>query len=74
MSFDQQPTNTMTGVLNEMKEVESEIDRLIAKAQQGCVDRGVDPISGKRGKCHVFLDSDICECEDRIDLSKERMK
>ena len=57
------------------RELRERANQIIVQAKQGCVDRGVDPISGKRGKCHVFLnDSDICQCEDKIDLSKERMK
>lgn len=55
------------------KEVESDIDRLIAKAQEGCVDRGVDPISGKRGVCHSFkANSDVCLCGE-VNLNRERM-
>lgn len=36
-----------------------------------CIDRGVDPQSGKRGMCHVFKESDICLC-GKVDLAKER--
>lgn len=73
MSLQSESSNTRSGVLKEMKEVESEVDRLIAKAQQGCVDRGVDPISGKRGVCHSFKsNSDVCLC-GAIDLKRERM-
>lgn len=50
-----------------------EANEIIETAKQGCVDRGVDPVSGKRGKCHVFLESDICVCGE-TDLSRERMK
>ena len=58
---------TLTGPRNE-------VDRLIELAKEGCVDRGTDPISGKRGVCHSFLsDRDVCQCGE-IDLTKERMK
>lgn len=51
-----------------------EANEIIETAKQGCVDRGVDPVSGKRGKCHVFIDgSNKCVCQD-IDLNLERMK
>lgn len=38
-----------------------------------CIDRGVDPESGKRGVCHVFRGSDVCMCGE-IDLAKERLR
>ena len=56
------------------RETEREVDRLIAEAQKGCVDRGVDPISGKRGVCHSFkANSDVCLCGE-VNLAKDRMR
>lgn len=56
-----------------VEEHQEEAERIIASINS-CVDRGVDPESGKRGKCHVFLSgSDKCVCGD-VDLSRERMK
>jgi len=52
-------------------EVAQEMDTIIDSAT--CIDRGVDPESGKRGKCHVFRGADICICGD-IDLAKERLR
>lgn len=51
-------------------EAAQEVDMIIDSAT--CIDRGVDPESGKRGKCHVFRGGDICMC-GAIDLAKERM-
>lgn len=49
-----------------------EVNQLVESVK--CFDRGVDPESGKRGRCHVFLDhSDICQCGD-VDLRKERAR
>lgn len=63
-----------TSTSNDLKVTSKEVDRLIAEAQKGCVDRGVDPISGKRGVCHSFkADRDVCECGE-MDLAKERMR
>lgn len=56
------------------RETSEEANKIIEEEKQKCVERGVDPESGKRGKCHVFLDhSDVCVCGE-IDLAKERMK
>lgn len=64
----------MTELEKQQETTESEVDRLIAKAKEGCVDRGVDPVSGKRGICHSFVGrSDVCLCGE-IDLTKSRMK
>lgn len=43
------------------------VDAIIAGAKK-CVKRGED-----QGKCHVFLEGDVCECSE-IDLAKERMR
>lgn len=60
--------------VNDLNHVRREVDRLIAEAQQGCVDRGVDPISGKRGTCHSFkANSDVCLC-GAMSIEKERMR
>lgn len=58
-----------TSSSNDLKVTSNEVDRLIAEAKQGCVDRGEG-----RGRCHVFLDhSELCECGE-VDLAKERMR
>ena len=55
------------------QELAKEMNQIIEEIKD-CVDRGVDPESGKRGKCHVFIDrSDKCVCGD-VDLNKERMR
>lgn len=60
--------------VNDLNHVRREVDLLIAEAQKGCVDRGVDPVSGKRGKCHSFkAKSDVCLC-GAMNLEKERVK
>lgn len=53
--------------------VAQEVNEIIQSANK-CIDRGVDPQSGKRGRCHVFINkNDICQC-GQIDLAKERMR
>ena len=49
-----------------------EFNEIVNSATE-CIDRGVDPDSGKRGKCHVFRGSDVCMC-GQIDLTKERLQ
>jgi hypothetical protein len=53
-------------------EVAHQVNSII-ESSKNCIDRGVDPESGKRGKCHVFRADDVCLC-GAIDLEKERMK
>lgn len=53
-------------------EVAHVFDEIVNSATK-CIDRGVDPESGKRGVCHVFRESDVCMC-GTIDLAKERMR
>lgn len=54
------------------KKVNELADEIINSATE-CIDRGVDPESGKRGICHVFRGSDVCIC-GAVDLKREQMK
>ena len=63
----------MIDSIPEQDELAKEANEVIQSITK-CFDRGVDPESGKRGKCHIFLDdSDLCQCKD-VNLSKYRMK
>lgn len=57
----------------DQEEVSKEANKII-ESITACVDRGIDPESGKRGKCHVFLNrSNLCQCED-VNLENYKLR
>lgn len=51
----------------------AEANRIIAETKAKCCERGETEDGMKRGKCHVFVDQNVCECGE-IDLRKERLR